>query len=113
MLDVSLELQFAVGRNWNLLLDQALDVSNVSALLGGCHRDGVARFASSTGTTDPVDIVLGIVGQVVVDDESDLLYVDSTGGDVSRNQYAVFTALETFESSTSLSEGAIGVKFRR
>ena len=113
MLDVSLELQFAVWRNWDLLLDQALDVSNVSALLGGCHSDGVAGFASSTGSTDPVDIVLGIVGQVIVNDERDLLDVDSTGSDVSRNQNAVFAALETFESSPSLSEGAIGVKFRR
>ena len=78
-------------------LDQGLDVAQVGALLGIAERDRDAAPAGPRGPSDPVDVALGDVRQVVVDHVRDALDVDAARRDVGRHQHAASAGLEALE----------------
>jgi hypothetical protein len=66
--------------------DQGFDVAQVLALGLVAERDGDAASAGAGGAPDAVDVALGDVGQVVVEDVTHPLDVDPPGGEVGRHQ---------------------------
>lgn len=74
-----------LGHLVDLGVVEGLNVVQGSLVLVGHEIDGHTFTTESTTTTDSVNVVLTIVGQIVVDDQRDLLYVDTTsqqiGGD--------------------------------
>ena len=50
------------------------------------HRDGVPRLAGTSGTADTVDVGLGILRQVEVDDAVDVGDIETAGGDVGGDE---------------------------
>ena len=71
----------------DLALDQPLDVAQEGVLVDADERNGFAGRAGAPRAADPVHVVLGDVGQVVVDDMRQLLDVDAARGDVGRAQH--------------------------
>ena len=51
----------------------------------GCTADAVAcgsRFPGITGESDAVDLIFRIVGNVVVDDQTDVVDIDAPGNNI-------------------------------
>ena len=52
--------------------------------------------------TDPVNVVLAVVGVVVVDDELNIVHVEATGGNISGNEDGGGSGLELFKDPVPL-----------
>lgn len=76
---------------------ESLNIRDVTFLVGRCERDGVTCSPGPAGSADAVDVVRGIVGQVVVYNELDIFYVYAASGDVGRDKDAVFAVPEAAE----------------
>src|SRR5574343_2071473 len=61
-------------------LDQFFDVLQLPPLVVADQRNGLAFHAGAAGTADAVHVILGYVGQFVVDDVRQCVDVDAAGG---------------------------------
>ena len=66
--------------------DAPLDLVEQLALVGQDEGEGDAVAAHPAGAADPVDVVLGVLGQVEVDDVRDARHVDAPADDVGGHQ---------------------------
>ena len=60
-------------------LVETLDVLEETFVFGGNKVDGDTLTTETTGTTDTVKVIFGLRRQVKVDDQGNLLDVDTTG----------------------------------
>jgi hypothetical protein len=81
-------------------------------IIMGKEADGFANRLSAASTPDPVDIILGMTGKVVINYVGDAFHIDSARGDVGRDEDADSAGLKILESTKSLILGAVGVKSR-
>lgn len=65
-----------------------LDLLEEAGVLGQHEVDGCTLSSESTGATDSMDVVLLLHGELVVDDETDLLDIDTSGEQVSGDKHA-------------------------
>lgn len=65
---------------------ELLDLTHHADVVSGDEVDGNTLTTETTTTTDTVDVVLAVGGKVVVDDQGDLLDIDTTGQKVSGDQ---------------------------
>jgi len=72
----------------NLGVVELLDVLKIAFVLLGDKVDGHSFTTETTSTPDPVDVILSVGGQVVVDDERDLLDVDASGEEIGGDENA-------------------------
>merc|ERR1719233_1515004 len=79
-----------------------LNVSQNSDVIILHEVDGNTLPAKSTRSTDPVDVQLSVVGQVIVDDEGHLLHVNTSSPHVSCDQYTTLSRPKFFHDSISL-----------
>ncbi len=82
---------------WNRTLDQPLDVAKECVLVDANERDRLAARARTAGAADAVDVVLGNVRHVVVDDVRQRLDIDAARRDVGRDQHGDVAVLEVGE----------------
>jgi hypothetical protein len=78
-------------------------------------RKEANRFShclSAASTPDPVDIILGMTGEVVIDYVGDAFHIDSACCDIGCDEDADTTGLKILESTKSLILGAVGVESR-
>ena len=78
-------------------------------------RKEANRFShclSAASTPDPVDIILGMTGEVVIDYVGDTFHIDSACCDIGCDEDADTTGLKILESTKSLILGAVGVESR-
>jgi hypothetical protein len=61
----------------DLSIVELLDIVQHSDIFGSDEIDGYTFTAETTATTDTMDVVLAVRGDVVVDYERDLLHVDT------------------------------------
>jgi hypothetical protein len=76
-------------------------------------RKEANRFSHCLGaasTPDPVDIILGMTGKVVIDYVGDAFHINSARGDVGSDEDANTTGFEILECTETLILGAVGVK---
>ena len=73
---------------------EPLDGQQQRAFLGRDERPGDARLARPGRAADAVDVDLGVLGQVVVDDVADAVDVEPAGGEVRRHEHAQLVAAE-------------------
>ena len=92
-----------------LYLQFALELAGVGLLLRHHEGGGDALRACTAGAADAVDEVVRGVGQIVVDDVSDVLDVDAARGNVGGDQHAVLAVLEALEGGGALRLAAIAV----
>ena len=81
---------------------QPLDVAQIGPLVIGAEADRHARCAGARGAADAVDILLGHVGQLEIDDVADARDVDAARGDVGRDQDLRLARLELAERALAL-----------
>ena len=79
------------------LADRPLDRGEVGLLLRRDEGEGVAGHLGARGAADAVDVVVGDVRHVEVDDVRERLDVDAARGDVGRDEDAELAALEAGE----------------
>lgn len=91
--------------HWHLLdlsVVELLDFTHHTDIVGGDEVDGDTLTTETTTTTDTVNVVLTVGGQVVVDDQGNLLNVDTTGQQVSGNQDTRRTGTELLHDNITL-----------
>jgi hypothetical protein len=76
------------------------------------EADRLANRLSAASTANPVDIILGMTGKVVINYVGDAFHIDSARGDVGRDEDADSAGLKILESTESLVLGAVGMKSR-
>ncbi len=81
----------------DLLADQLFDVLEIRKLVEIAEADGKPAPARAACAADTVDVGLGDVRQVVVDDERQVADVDAARGDVGGDEDADLAALEALE----------------
>lgn len=79
-----------------------LDFLEEAGVLGEDEVDRSSLTTESTGTTDSMDVVLLLHGELVVDDETDLLDIDTSGKQVSGDQDADGTRSELLHHDFTL-----------
>ena len=76
----------------------------------GKETDRFAHGLSATRPADPVDIILGMTGKVVIDHVGDAFDIDSACGNVGGNQNTDPTRLKILQGAKALILGAIRMK---
>ena len=94
----------------NFLADEAFDGENMGGILG--HHDGksIASGGCATGTANPMDVILGVLGHIVIDDVADFRDVEPARGDISRHEHFKFSVAKPLQGLLALALGAIGMK---
>ena len=70
---------------------------------------GISGAHSSTGSTNPMDVVLRVLRYVVVDDMGDIGDVETACCNVGSNKHLIKTAFEAFQGLFTLFLRAVGV----
>jgi len=71
------------GRHFfNLGVVELLQLAKSSDIFFSDEVDGNSLSSETSGTTDTMDVILEIFGKVIVDDERDLLHVDTAGQEI-------------------------------
>ena len=81
-------------------------------IIMGKEADRFSHCLGAASTADPVDIILGMTGKVVIDYVGDTFHIDSTRRDISCDEDANTAGLKILECTESLILGAVGVKSR-
>src|SRR5205807_3046165 len=89
--------------------DQAFDGAEVGALLVVAERDREPARAGATRAADPVDVGLGLVRQVEVEDVRDLGDVEAARSYVRRHEDARLAVLEVPERASARALGLVAV----
>ena len=74
------------GHLSNLGIVELLDIAQVANISLGKEVDGNTLTTETAGTTDTVDVVLTVGGEVKVDDQGNLLDIDTTGQKVGGDE---------------------------
>ena len=92
--------------------DEVLDGLQCRNFFAVHKREGVADILRAAGAADPVHVILGMLGHVVVDNVADAGDVEAACGDIGGDHDFVFAALESFERFNTFALGAVGVQNR-
>ena len=76
------------------------------------ETDRFANRLSAASAADPVDIILGMTGKVIIDYVGDTFHIDSTRRDIGCDEDANTAGLKILECTETLILGAVGVKSR-
>ena len=76
------------------------------------EADSFAHGLGPPRPADPMNIVLGMAGEVVVDDVGNALHVDAPGSDIGSHQNPDPPGLKVLQSPQPLILGAVGMKRR-
>lgn len=79
-----------------------LDLLDVAGVRGQHEVDCSSLSAESSSTSNSVDVVLLLVGQLVVDDETDLLDIDTTSEQVGGDEHAHRAGAELLHDDVTL-----------
>jgi hypothetical protein len=93
--NLSVEVVEILGHLLNLGVEMLLDLLDEASLGRRDEVDCGTLSTESTRATDSVDVVLLLEGKLIVDDETNLLDVDTTGKEIGSNQ-------DTSRASTEL-----------
>merc|ERR1719215_2347199 len=96
------DLQQLVGHGLVGLLQHLDEVPCMPGLVGGEERVGGSRGTSTASTANTVDVVLDRPWEVVIDDVLDILDVETTGGNISRDQNWRLALLEFLQHPIAL-----------
>ena len=99
-------------RERDRLLQEPLDLGQVLHLDRVDERDRLAGRARAAGAADAVDVVLGNVRQLVVDDERQVVDVEAARGDVGGDEHLELRVLERGERLEARRLGLVAVDRR-
>src|SRR4029077_12890257 len=108
-LDVAIRHEAVLDGPWDRLAKQPLDPPEEVCLVDADQADRLAGRACPSRPADPVDVVLGVPGQLEVHHVGQILDVEAAGGDISCNKDPDLAALELLEGPRPLGLAAIAV----
>ncbi len=90
------------GHLFDLRAVELLNLAHHTHIVSGDEVDSHTLSAESSTTTDPMDVILAIRRQIVVDDQRDLLHVDTTSQQIGGDQHARGTRTELLHDHITL-----------
>jgi hypothetical protein len=81
-------------------------------IIMGKEADRFANRLSATSTTDPVNIILGMTGKVVINYVRNAFHIDSARSDVGSDKNADSARFKILEGAETLVLGSVRVKSR-
>ena len=98
------------NKSWRFIHGHLLDLSRVELLnlthhtdvISGDEVDGDTLATETTTTTDSVDVVLAVGGKIVVDDQRNLLDIDTTGQKIGGDKDARRSGTELLHDQITL-----------
>lgn len=91
------------GHLLNLSAVELLDLSHHADIISRNEVDGNSLSAEPTTTSNTVNVVLTVGRQVIVDNQGDLLHVDTTGKQISSDQDTRRSGTELLHNQVTLS----------
>ncbi len=82
--------------------DELFNVGNVEGILFIGEADGDAAVSRAPRSPDAVNVVFGVVGEIVVHDVCDVVHVDTAPGDVGCDHDVDFAGAKAFECFDAL-----------
>jgi hypothetical protein len=79
-------MEFVIFINRHILTDDTFDIAKMTDITRFAERNRNAFCATTTGTTDTVDIIFRVGRQVIVNDMRNTGNVDTTGSNIGCNQ---------------------------
>lgn len=90
------------GHLLNLGAVELLDLAHHADIVSGDEVDRNTLTAETTTTTNAMDVVLAVGGEIVVDNKGDLLNVDTTGEEIGGDKDARRTGTELLHNQVTL-----------
>lgn len=72
--------------------------------------DGESEVTVSSGTTDPVEVRLGVLGEVEIDDDVDCLDIDTSSEEIGTDEVTAQSTAEVVEDSVTVVLKHLGVR---
>jgi len=94
---------------FNLCVVKLLQFSEGTDIVSGDKVNGNTFSSESTATTDSVNVVLQVSWEVIIDDQGDLLDVNTTSKKISGDQNSAGTSSEFVQNEISFLHGNISV----
>ena len=91
------------GHLLDLSAVELFNLSHHSDVLRSDKVDCNTLSAETTASSDTVDVVLAVSGQVIVDDQRDLLHIDTSGKKIGSNQDTRRSRTELLHNQVTLS----------
>ena len=82
--------------------DEALNVADVVGVFRRDERERITHRHRTTGAANAMNIIFGILWNIVIDNMRDAGDVDTARGDVGSDHHLVFSALKTGERLDTL-----------
>src|SRR5690242_11389717 len=82
--------------------DKAFERAQGVLILRRHKADGIAHRVRAARSADAVNIILGVHGEIIIDDVRDAVHIDAPRGDVGGDQHAHGTRLEILQGAQSL-----------
>ena len=80
----------------NRLPKQFFDRAPLKMVFGGDETGRLTGRIHTSRSANPMDVVLGTIRQIEIDDMSDIRHIDATRRDIRRDEDAERSALESF-----------------
>ena len=94
---------------WDRPPEHPLDAPQQVDLVDAHQADGLARGTGPTGPADPMDVVLRVPRELEVDDDRQVLDIETAGRDVRGDEDPDIAGLETLERPCPLGLRAIAM----
>ena len=99
-------------RDAKLFADKPFDTPYPVLLLWQDKRDRVPLGSSSRRTTDAMDVILGLPGEIVVHHKLDAANIDAARGNISCDEHAILAGFEPLQCFSPLAKRTIRMNFR-
>ena len=84
----------------DVFVQKAFDIAEIALLFFADESDGNPVVVGAGGTADAVDVILVVVGNIVIDDQPDVVYVNAPGHNVRCYEYVDMPALNWYITSS-------------
>jgi hypothetical protein len=91
---------------------KAFQCLQVGEIIVGQETNRFAHGLSTAGTADPVDVILGMTGEVIINHVGNAFHIDSASSDVGCDEDADTSRLEILKGTETLILRAVGVESR-
>ena len=87
--------------------DETFDSTHIRTVLGNHQCKGVPFGFGAASPADAVDIVFGVLGNIVIDDVTDFCDIDSARRDIRRHKETEFTLAKTAQGLVAFALTAV------
>ncbi len=94
----------------NFLTDKVLDFLHVRKLLGSHDSKSITDILRAPGAPNSMDVIFGMLGNIVVDHVAHSGNVDASGRDIRGNHHLVAPILESLKGFNALLLSAVGME---